>query len=135
MLDQWFLRLRHGEPISCAVDNIFSPLWLDDAVSLMMRLIWLKENGIFNITGPEALPRSTMLEVFIRKVICHSAAKHLTPRVDFCSLADIPDAADQPKNTSLCANKTFHATGLESCDFKGIIDQWVRHRLEMIGDF
>jgi len=65
--------LRTGQPIHLFEDELRSPLWVDDAAHVCLRLAQDKLTGVLHAPGPEALSRLEMGQKIAAAIGCSTA--------------------------------------------------------------
>jgi dTDP-4-dehydrorhamnose reductase len=65
--------LRTGQPIHLFEDELRSPLWVDDAAHICLRLAQDKLTGVLHAPGPEALSRLEMGQKIAAAIGCSTA--------------------------------------------------------------
>lgn len=110
VLGPWIDDLVHGRPIRCAVDQVFTPVGVDDVVEALRRLAAAGLSGLFNLGGPERLSRMELLERLLAEVRRH---RDVAPVIQACSIRDFPFAEPRPFDGSQCIDKLRAAIGYD----------------------
>lgn len=91
--------------IRCATDQRFSPLQVDDAAAMIVRLLERGAFGVYHLAGPEAMSRWQMLTTCL-------AAWRGTWSVQPCRLADLPFLEPRPLDLSLNGIRAMKDSGI-----------------------
>ena len=108
LVTTWLNKFLNNENIECAIDNYFSPIYLDDAVKYIETLILNNQSGIYNITSSLSLSRITMLKYVLN---IYTTRKIYSGCIIEKNLHDFSTAKSLPLNTTLSASKIIEATG------------------------
>lgn len=106
LLGEIAYRLLQKQPICSATDQIFSPIFLDDVVHGISRLMDLDVNGLYNLGGPE---------IWSRYDLALETSRALQANSDLIQpilLEDLNEAFKRPKKTDLLSHKFEKHTGL-----------------------
>jgi dTDP-4-dehydrorhamnose reductase len=101
-LGEWVGQIKAGAPIRCATDQIFSPMHVDDAASLILGLAAAGESGIWHVAGT-AFSRFELIEALVQAI--RAVDPNIAPAISTCSLYDLPFLEKRPLNTSLATEK------------------------------
>ena len=101
-LGEWVGQIKAGARIRCATDQVFSPMHVDDAAALTLRLAAAGETGIWHVAG-KAFSRLRLLETLVAAV--RAAAPQTAPMIEPCRLHDLPFRERRPLDTSLATEK------------------------------
>ena len=119
MLDDWPSKVEAGETIRCAQDQVLSPINVDDAVKVFLRLAEASHTGIFHVSGPEPVTRLKFLEALIEET---SQYRRVQARVIPCSLRDLQRdlnwAERRPLDASMSPRKLYAVLGHGLDDFR-----------------
>lgn len=122
ILSNWLAALIKGEPIQCAYDQVSSPIYVEDAVQGIVRLIDSEANGVFHLSGPAAYSKLALGEILAAQVRERSP---LNPRVVARSIRDFPVLEPRPLNVSMRPDKLVGATGLKVREVPELCSQLV----------
>lgn len=114
LITTWLNQLENNEDICVAIDNIFSPIHVDEVVSLVVSLIALGEYGVYNICSPQSYSRYEMLDIVVNEFSKYSDYEGNIIRG---KLNEIDGAENLPLNTSLTSDKTARVTGYTAQNF------------------
>ena len=115
LIANWLNKLRNNEDISCANDNIFAPIHLNDLCGMSKILIEKKSQGIFHLSSLVGLNRKKMLNIVINN--CFDITKY-EGKITYKSLNEFPGAELQPLNTSMNPSKAIIETGYKPRNFE-----------------
>jgi dTDP-4-dehydrorhamnose reductase len=115
-LGEWVGQIKAGARIRCATDQVFSPMHVDDAALLSLRLAMAGETGIWHVAG-RPYSRLALLELLLREI--RAVAPLTAPDIEACRLHDLPFREKRPLNTSLATDKlrarfAFDETAMET---------------------
>lgn len=105
----WIEQLLTQQSIAVAFDHVFSPIWIEDLVTVVLRLIKERAIGIYHIAGPRGISRKALFEMTLEKL---NRKKSLVPRVTYCSIDDFPLVEKRPHNVTLSIEKLISAAGI-----------------------
>lgn len=98
LFGEWLADAEAGRPIRCATDQIFSPVCVEDVVSLVAALAESDATGIVHVAGPEPFSRFGLYELFRAEL---GRTGTTLPPAEPCSIRDFPFAEARPRDTSL----------------------------------
>jgi len=98
LFGEWLAAADAGATVRCATDQVFSPLAVDDAVSLLAALMGAKATGLVHLAGPEPCSRFALYEAF--RAAMARVGRPLPP-AEPCRIRDLPFAEARPRDTSL----------------------------------
>lgn len=113
LFTNWLKSIEKTCTIHCAYDQVFSPLYINDLVNGIIKVINQDCNGIFHISGKKAFARIELLEMFLRQIKKYSA---LNIKINPQSIHDFPLCEKRPLNVSLNTDKLIKAIKLEISD-------------------
>src|SRR4030042_6646013 len=73
LFTSWLDAIERCETILCAYDQVFSPIYIDDVVEGIMRLVETNSSGIFHLSGRKPFSRIALLEMLLTEVRRYSA--------------------------------------------------------------
>ena len=125
----WLDSIEQGKPIFCAHDQICSPIYIDDVIEALIRLIDLDCSGIFHLSGWQALSKIRLNEILIEQM-----NEYLPTTVDVISrsINDFKVLEKRPLNVSMSPNKLVQATGLKIRSIETICKEITRTRFQMV---
>ena len=106
ILSEWMDKLKSGEEIRCAHDQVFSPLDVDDAINAVLGLAEGGHSGIFHVCGPRPVTRLELLQMLIEEIGKYRK-RELPARVIPCSIRDFDFAEPRPFDTSMSPRKLY----------------------------
>ena len=102
--------LKRNQDMICATDQVFSPVHVEDVVSIVTALINGGHRGLFHVAGPDALSRRRMLDMLLSR---HEASgRRFAGVVRDCKLRDLPTLEPRPRDISMDSAKAIAATGI-----------------------
>lgn len=103
LLNEMLGRLRAGQPLLAARDQIFNPLYLDDAVHGIEALLDAQHCGLINVAGDETLSRLDLAQRAAQQLAQASghSLSELQTQIQAIDLAELPGALPRPLNVSL----------------------------------
>jgi len=100
--------------LSCAADQILSPVYIRDVIGCIIKIIDLNLNGIFHIGGPWPLKRIEILKLLIENV---KQFKPLDIQIIGEKINEYHNLSEKwPINTSLNPGKIIKNLGHNFCD-------------------
>lgn len=108
MLSGWFDQIETGKPIKCAIDQVFSPIFADDAADALVRLVEAGASGLYNLGGPALLSRRDFLDLAIQAASRHRPA---AVPIESCRLNDLPFLEPRPIDQSMDVSKLVGTIG------------------------
>lgn len=109
--------LKQGNTVKAAWDQIFNPLWLDDALRGIVHLLNQKHTGLINLGGPQVLSREDLARQIAQQLAQSKGQPEaeLQKSVEAIALHDlVGQALPRPLNVSLNTQRFQRLTGL-SC--------------------
>ena len=103
VLGEWVNDIRSDKPMRSATDQVFSPLYIDDAAGAMVRLAEKDLKGIYHVAGPDPISRYALNLMLVEEIRAINAG--VKASVQTCTLRDIPFLEKRPLNTSLSIGK------------------------------
>jgi dTDP-4-dehydrorhamnose reductase len=126
VLDGWAEEITSGNELRCAVDQVFSPVAVEDVADAVLDLAEKGMTGLFNVAGSELISRYSLAEIFITEV--NNAVPGLRARVVPCALADINFKEARPLNTSLDVSKICRTLKRRPKAMKAYITEYIHQR-------
>ncbi len=117
--ENWFEAIEGGLPITCAIDQIISPIRVTDAAEGLTLAIEENLSGLYHLAGPSPISRIEFLKLLIET---HPKATEGKFEIKECQLSDFPVRDKRPLNSSLDPGKFIRDTGLELPTYR----QWCR---------
>jgi dTDP-4-dehydrorhamnose reductase len=109
MFTAWLKLLLAGEAITVATDQVLSPVFIDDVIAGIKRLIETSATGIFHIAGPVAASRAELLDDMLSE---GDDFLPKDPQVQRCRINDLGLLEQRPLRVSLSAEKLVRHTGI-----------------------
>lgn len=94
----WLTDINGQIPIKCAVDQVFTPIDVDDVVASLEFLGLSRYTGVFNVGGPLAVSRYDLSVQFLKTI-------GVSVRAVPCKLSEFRFIEERPLNLSLNSNK------------------------------
>ncbi len=113
MVAEMVVKLMKGERISAAVDQIFSPIFLDDVLQSVALLQKCRAKGLFNVSGPEVWSRFDLALAVAGAI---SADESL---VNGIRLKDLNEPFERPLKTDMKSEKI---KAIQAIPFRKISD-------------
>lgn len=104
-LTGWISDLKKGKTIYCAIDQIFSPIYIEDLISLFYKAINMKLTGLYNFCSPESFSRYELA------IMLKEELKIQDGNIIPCKIDEIKNVDKLPKNISMNPSKIINATG------------------------
>jgi dTDP-4-dehydrorhamnose reductase len=105
----WLDAINSGRKIRVAIDQIFSPIFVDDVVKACIAVVQKKLRGLYHLCGMRAYSRLDLLNMLIQEV---ERYRPVTNEIDPCSIDDFNLFDARPKNTVMIPDKFIAASGL-----------------------
>ncbi len=125
LFGRWLEILDQTPVIRCAGDQVFSPIFIDDLVEAIIRVIDRDASGILHMSGPKLYVRIDLLEILIRAV---QKIERIDIRIDPCSINDFGLTETMPLNVSMSPEKSIRLLGLKLTNMDTVCDQIVRKK-------
>ena len=117
LFTRWLAAIERGETIRCATDQIFSPIFVDDAAEGIVRLIDADAGGLFHLAGAKAYRRIELLEMLLSRL---NGRLREDVKVVRCSIHDFKLREKRPLDVSMRPDKFLEATGMKLKDAETI---------------
>ncbi len=126
IITNWLEEISKKNEITCANDQVFSPIYIGDVVKSILFSIDTDLKGTFHVAGPKAYNRIDLLKLLLDK-----AEPYLTKKVKVngCSIDDFNLLEKRPKNVSMIPSKLVEKTGLKLRDTEELCKQTVQNYL------
>jgi len=102
ILLDWIHKIEREEPIECATDLFFTPIYIDDAVRALVTLAERKLSGIYHVCGLRSMSRWELLQILIEEMRRY---RPVNPRIVLRSIRDFEFAEPRPLDTSMSPAK------------------------------
>lgn len=106
ILSNWLKQIRKSEEIYCAYDQVFSPIHVNDVITIITAIINLNASGIFHVSNVESCSRLEMLKALINSL-------EVNAKVVKCRLHDLDFLDNRPLDLSMNPRKVIEATGIK----------------------
>ena len=123
LFTNWLDAIERGQTIRCAVDQVFTPTLIDDAVEAVVRLIDRDRSGTYHISSGKAVNRAELFDFFISEL---RRIRPIAAEVTRVSLNSLGLNEKWPLNVSLNPGKLLADTGLEPSDVHAICRRFAR---------
>ncbi|MDC1356997.1 sugar nucleotide-binding protein [Pseudomonadota bacterium] len=117
LITNWLKQISNNETITIAKDNILTPIYIDDFIKIITKLINFEKMGVYNICSMEKHSRLEMFNIILNK---YKSYYKFSGKVNLVNLNQISGAEELPLNTSLDYKKTFQATDILPTTFEKI---------------
>lgn len=111
LFSNWLKEINEKNEISCAYDQIFSIIYLEDVVDSIIKLVKDNINGTFNLSCGIANSRLDLLNLLINKINI-SIKKKVDIKIKPCSIDDFSLVEKYPKNVSINSSKLSNKLGI-----------------------
>lgn len=125
LFGRWLEMLDQSSVLRCANDQVFSPIFIDDLVEAIIRIIDRDVNGIFHMSGPKSYVRIDLLEVLIHAV---QKIERISIKIEPCSINDFGLPEAMPLNVSMSPEKSIRLLDLKLTSMNTVCDQIVRKK-------
>lgn len=125
MFCEWRDKALKGEAIYCIKDNIFSPVYIDDVVNCILKIIKRKLNGIYNVCGDNTYSRTELCDIFFEKINLKANVKE--KRLEEFGFNDY-----RPLNTSMCNKKIAKDAGLSFFDYRHSFKEYMNEDVQYL---
>ncbi|RME59394.1 MAG: hypothetical protein D6780_05175, partial [Candidatus Dadabacteria bacterium] len=115
-LTKWLKSLWLNEDISCAVDQIISPIHVLETAELIANLLYKEKNGLYHISGAERFSRLDALKILL-SVYQEEGFKY-SGKIKKVSLKDFKTKEPRGLNTTLLAQKVLSELNIKLKPFK-----------------
>lgn len=123
IFSNWLEDIQQGRTINCANDQIFSPVYVEDVVEGIIRVIDSDSNGIFHLAGGKPFVRIELMEMLLNYVKEYLPVKiEIIPK----SIHDFNLREKRPLNVSMKPDKLIKTTKLKISDVEDICKQIVK---------
>lgn len=119
LVTSWLNKLHKNENIFCANDNIFSPIYIDDVIVFIEKLIELDCVGIYHLASTKPMVRIEMLDYLTHR---YQMFRNYSGEIQVQKLHSFVGAECLPLNTSLNPKKIIETTGINPLEFKKSVD-------------
>lgn len=130
LFSNWLASTERGDAIRCATDQVFSPVYIDDVVEAIVRLIDRRLSGVYHISSGQTASRIEFLEMFLAELRRHGPVE---PKVLRCSLHSLGLNEKWPLNVSLDPGKLVATTGLKLTDVREVCREFAREAFQPAG--
>ena len=111
VIGQLAVEFRSGKAVRAAVDQIFSPMHVDDTAKALIELAEAAETGLLHVAGEVPFSRYDLSRLLADEIV--ETAPHIVPNLSRCRLAEIPFVETRPLNTSLSVAKMRRTVSAE----------------------
>ena len=131
LITNWLKQISKNETIIIAKDNILTPIYINDCIKIITKLVNLQKMGVYNICSMEKHSRLEMFNIILNKYKSYSK---FSGKVNLVNLNEISGAEQLPLNTSLEYKKTFQATNILPIRFEKISNEIILNYLKNKND-
>jgi dTDP-4-dehydrorhamnose reductase len=103
VIGQLAVEFRSGKAVRAAVDQIFSPMHVDDTAKALIELAEAGETGLLHVAGEVPFSRYDLSRLLADEIV--ETSPHIVPNLSRCRLAEIPFVETRPLNTSLSVTR------------------------------
>jgi len=119
LFTSWYEALLKGETIQIARDQVISPIFIDDVVDGILKLVEIDARGLYHLCGPDSLSRSIFLQGLIEQT---KDIPRPESQVEELNINDFALAEHRPLNVSMLSNRFRAETGLAPRSYTKIVD-------------
>jgi dTDP-4-dehydrorhamnose reductase len=94
----WLTLADNGDEIVCAVDQAFSPIYIQDAVDVIQQGMKQEWNGVYNLGAEKSYERGELLEMLLEK---RSHYVNTVASVSYCTTNEMDVAEKWPLDVSM----------------------------------
>ncbi len=123
----WLTAIDKNQKILCANDQIFSPVYINDVVKSIVRLIHYDCNGVYHISGNKSFNRLDLFKMVIGYVKDYSDIKI---NMVECSIHDFHLKEKRPLNISMKPDKLIKTIGIKLHDTDKVCRDIVRNHFK-----
>ncbi len=110
LFTNWLDQFHPGAVITCAQDQIFSPVHIDDVTTAITRVIERDLSGLFHLSGNKAFRRIELLQILLAAFSSATGVRDIT--IKPCSIHDFDLSEARPVNVSMRSDKLARATSM-----------------------
>ena len=121
--------IEQTDAIKCVDDQIFSPVYIDDVVESIIRLIEGNCKGVFHVSSSKPFTRIQLLRMLLKFVNKYSS---VNIKVIPCSIRDFNLKEKRPLNLSMFPKKLVKATGIKLSDVENICKNIVERNFQSV---
>lgn len=123
LFTKWIDAIQRSQTIYCAYDQVFSPIYVEDVVAAIIRLIEMDCNGLFHLSSLKPFSRIELLEMLLAQIGEYSSVQtNVVP----CSIHDFDLREKRPLNVSMRPDKLVRSVGAVIRDVEDICGEIVR---------
>ncbi len=110
LIMDWLKSIKNNKTISCASDQRFSPIYIEDVVKAIIKIVGKNPNGIFNLGSEKSYSRLEILNILINSIRIFSQIKiNITAR----SIHDFDLKEKRPLDISMNSAKIVNEIGIK----------------------
>lgn len=109
VLGEWMQSIERGETLRLALDQVFSPVSVEDVVEALLRLAECGATGTYHVCGPRPYTRLELLQTLFAEM---SRYRSFDAKILPCSIRDFDFVEPRPLDTSMRPDKLVAATGM-----------------------
>lgn len=113
LFTRWKDAIARGETIRCAVDQVFSPVYVDDVVNAVVGLIAREASGLYHVSSGHVASRLEYLEMLLAEMRKH---RPVDARIERCRLHECGLTEPWPLRVALDPSKLVHDTRIQLTD-------------------
>lgn len=114
LICSWIKQLDTGATITCAYDNILTPIHVEDVVFSVEKLVELNQTGLFHVSSDIPVSRERMVKYLVQR---YELYKKYSGKIVTTNLHSIKGAKELPLNTSMDPQKLIKVTGVTPRNF------------------
>lgn len=114
----WATTLNSGKTeLTCATDQRFSPIYMEDVIKGILTLIKHNCHGIFHLAGPKSFTRWELLDMIVAE---YSRYVPLSIKITACSIHDFDLPEKRPVDVSMAVEKIIRRTRINFTDTREV---------------
>ena len=125
----WVEMFEKERNIYCATDQIFNPIWVQDAAEIILQITLKELNGIFNLAGPKSFSRFEIFKLLYNEYqnFCNSDVKLIE-----CSFDDLSNNPEKwPLNTSMIVDKSLKRINLKLLLLEDAVQETIKRYFKL----
>lgn len=129
LFTNWMSALETEKSLACAYDQIFSPIFIDDVVQAISRLLDPKYKGLYHLASHRAYTRIDLLNLLLHEINKH---RSLDVEIIPCSIHSFELLEKRPVDVSMKPDKIVRETGLNIRTVNEICERIVRENIDRL---
>lgn len=126
LFTNWLEQIMKKDVIKCAHDQIISPIFVDDVVKGIIRVIQHDKSGIYHLSGDKPYSRIEVFELFFR--YAQGYVDFPKENIVSCSINDFDFPEVYPLDISLDPSKIVQDLGMKLTSLEVVCDEIVKRK-------